>query len=164
MARLLAYRWLYLVAALVLLLDQASKIYIAYFSGLRLFDPTSAWVIIPGVFRIVYSVNDGAAWGMFSGLGWLLVGLALVALVGIYCFRHSLELKQTGQQVLFGLIIGGILGNTIDRLAYGHVIDFLDVDLQFYQWPTFNIADSAIVVGISCYLLASFRQPTQAAR
>ncbi|MDP0501172.1 MAG: signal peptidase II [Verrucomicrobiota bacterium JB022] len=157
MTRLLRYRWFWGVAGVILLLDQLTKIFIARFSGLPLHDPQGGWEIIPGFFRIVYSVNYGAAWGMMAGMGWLLILLAAVALIAIYAFRHALEMRQRGMQIIFGLIVGGILGNTIDRVAHGYVIDFLDFDLQFYQWPTFNVADCGIVVGICLYLLWSFR-------
>ncbi|KAF0095670.1 MAG: signal peptidase II [Puniceicoccaceae bacterium 5H] len=163
-ARLLAYRWFWLVSVLILGLDQLSKLYIAQVSGLPLNNPHDGWEVIPGFFHIVYTVNFGAAWGMLSGMGWLLIVLAIAALIGIFSFRRSLELHRPYLQIIFGLIVGGIIGNTIDRLAHGYVIDFLDFNLQFYQWPTFNFADCGIVVGICLYLLWSFKsQPTQRA-
>lgn len=145
----IAYRPLILLAVGAFALDQASKIWISKFSGLDLgnYPPFGGIEVVSGVFNIVYSVNPGAAWGMFADHGWLLLIVAIFALAAIYYFRNQLELKRLPYQVAFGLIIGGIAGNALDRLLYGHVIDFLDVDLQFYRWPTFNIADSCIVTG-----------------
>lgn len=154
------YRTFFALAAAVLILDQATKFWVSGPAGLPMgfYPPAGGIEVIPGVFNIVYVTNKGAAWGLLSGLGWGFIVLALAALVGIYCFRRSLELHRTVMQVFFGMITGGIVGNAIDRLRFGYVIDFLDVHLQFYRWPTFNLADSAIVVGTIGYLLWSFRQ------
>lgn len=162
--RLLAYRRFWAILALVLLLDQASKLWIVYGSGYTegLFPPLSGDVWIPGVLNLVFVTNAGAAWGLLQGQGLLLLGVAVVALVAIYAFRNSLELKRPYLQCLFGLICGGIAGNSVDRIVHGgHVIDFIDVDLQFYRWPTFNLADSAIVTGALLYLVYSWTHPQQ---
>jgi signal peptidase II len=153
------YRLFAKLGGAVLLLDQATKIYIHAFSGLirGLYPPFGGWEVIPNVFNIVYTTNRGAAWGILSGQSHWLIGLAVVALFGIAWFRHDLELHRRPVQIYFGLITGGILGNTIDRLWHGHVIDFLDVNLQVYRWPTFNIADCGIVIGTCGYVLWTFR-------
>lgn len=165
----LAYKRLFLIAAVVFALDQLSKAWI--FQNLALgsyFYPDSIRVI-EGFFYIVHIANEGAAWGLFSGYGGLLALFAVVALVAIYKLRHSLELKRPVMQVAFGLIIGGILGNLIDRLVHGHVIDFLDFHLPFSiphvleggRYPAFNIADCGIVVGVFTYIILSFFQPPE---
>ena len=115
----------------------------------------------PGVFNLVYSINYGAAWGMLEGYSWLLAILAVVILGLIAVFRKDLGLQFAANQWCFGLITGGITGNTIDRVCRGHVVDFLDVRLPGYQWPTFNVADSAIVVGTIWYIFLQFRSPEQ---
>ena len=74
----------------------------------------------------------------------------------IYRYRRCLALKQPFMQVSFGLLCGGIVGNLIDRIFHGHVIDFLDVHLPFYRWPAFNIADMGITLGLFLYLVTSF--------
>jgi signal peptidase II len=149
----------WLTTCSILLSDQISKWYIADQSGysLGLYPPFGGTEVISGFFNIVYSVNYGAAWGMLEGYSWLLIGLAVVVLGLIGVFRRDLGLDVPSGQWCFGLITGGIVGNTIDRVARGHVVDFLDVRLPGYQWPTFNIADSAIVVGTIWYIILQFK-------
>lgn len=155
MRRLLKYRLLLIITALVILADQASKLWIERCSGLELgvYPPFDGFVIIPDFLSIVYNVNAGAAWGMFSGFGKLLALFGLLALCAIYFMRRHLELHKLPMQLVFGLSVGGIIGNLLDRVRIGHVIDFIDVNLGFYRWPTFNIADSAMVVGVSIYVV-----------
>ncbi len=143
------HRWLWGLAATILVFDQASKLWIVhgsnYIRGAT--PPLSGTEVIPGFFNIIYTINEGAAWGLLSGYGWVFVIIAFIVLYGIYRFRAELELRRLPYQIAFGLIIGGIVGNVVDRIVRGHVVDFLDFDLQFYRWPTFNIADSTIVLG-----------------
>lgn len=157
----LAYPYLrfWCTVALVFLIDQASKLYIVEYSGFTrgLYPPFDGIEVLPGVFNLVYTVNYGAAWGMLQGFGWLLILLALLVLLLIAIFRRDLGLAHPPQQWAFGLICAGILGNTIDRLFRGHVVDFLDFHLPMYRWPTFNFADSAIVLGTLLYLYLQFR-------
>ena len=157
------YKLLLAISLVILLLDQSSKVIIVHFSGfeLGLYPPFGGKVIIPGVFNLAYAVNYGAAWGLLHGLSWLLVAFAFVVLFLMILFRRELALHQRLNQWCFGLISGGIIGNTIDRLLRGHVVDFLDVRLPGYQWPTFNIADSAIVVGTLIYIILQFRSRNQ---
>ena len=151
--------WFILTA--ILLADQLSKWIIVEYSGLTrgLYPPFGGVEIIPDFFNLVYSINYGAAWGILEGFAWLLILLALLVLVLIALFREHLGLAMRAQQWCFGLIAGGIIGNTIDRLFRGHVVDFLDFHLPFYRWPTFNIADSAIVLGTFWYVYLQFRSP-----
>lgn len=169
--RINAYRLLFVTSALVFLVDQLSKAWI--FNNLPLdsyFHPDSIQVI-EGFFYIVHIGNEGAAWGILSGYsGWLAV-IAVLALFGIYKIRHTLELDRTVMQVAFGLLIGGILGNLVDRLIHGHVIDFLDFHLPLSipwimptgRYPSFNIADCGIVVGVLIYVGVSFFSPGDSA-
>jgi signal peptidase II len=159
------YRLLYLSAIIVFLLDQLSKAWI--FKNLPLdsyFVPDSI-PVIQNFFYIVHIGNEGAAWGMLSGYGGLLALFAVVALFAIYKLRHSLELHRKSMQWAFGLLIGGILGNMVDRLIHGHVIDFLDFHFPFNipwvmptgRYPSFNIADCGIVIGTILYLYLSLK-------
>lgn len=156
-SRLLAYRRFWLYVVIFLFLDQASKQAI-WHSGFPLgqYPPEGGVELIPGFFSLVFTVNRGAAWGMFSGWSVPLIVLALTALYGIFHFRRQLELRRPLLQASFGLMVAGILGNLLDRVRYGYVIDFLDVHLGFYRWPTFNIADSCIFCGVAIYLGWSF--------
>lgn len=156
-----SYRLLFILAAVIFALDQATKLWVVHLSGFPhgLYPPFGGIEIIPGFFSLVYTTNPGAAWGILEGRSLLLLSIAVVALAAIYFFRDELELSRTPMQVAFGCIIGGIFGNSLDRIAYGHVVDFLDVHLGFYRWPTFNIADSGIVIGCGLYIYLSFRSP-----
>ncbi len=158
------YIHLFVTAAIVLLLDQLTKIWIVKnlaFSSYFYPQDSDVIEVIKGFFYIVHIGNEGAAWGMFSGHSEILALFTLVALAAIYKFRHSLELCRKPVQVAFGMLIGGAIGNLIDRILYGHVVDFLDFHLGFTipwilpnsRYPAFNIADSGIVVGVFIYLL-----------
>ena len=157
-----AYRLLLALAAVVLVLDQATKFWIAAHIA---FDPFHSHAIgsdrevISGFFYLIHIGNTGAAWSMFTGRSVLLAALAAGTLVAIYFWRHSLGLKQPVAQVCFGLLCGGIVGNLIDRLLHGHVIDFIDLHFGSYVYPTFNVADSGICVGVILYVLQSLRAP-----
>jgi len=155
MTRFLKYRILYCILALVLLTDQTSKVWVSSCSGLEhgMYPPQGGIEVIPDFFSIVYSTNTGAAWGMFSGFGILLGIFGVAAVAAIFFMRKHLELKRPSMQLVFGLISGGIIGNVVDRVRIGHVVDFLDFQLGFYRWPTFNVADSAMVIGVSIYIL-----------
>lgn len=104
---------------------------------------------------------------MLSGYSGWLAAFALVALAVIYYFRHTLELHRLAMQIAFGLLIGGILGNFVDRMLHGHVIDFLDFHFPFQipvvmptgRYPSFNIADCGIVIGTFIYVGVSFFFP-----
>ena len=117
-------------------------------------------VIIPGFFNIVHVGNTGAAWSMFSGQSTLLGILAIVTLVGIYYWRKQLGLRDSFAQTCFGLLCGGIAGNLVDRMLHGHVIDFIDLHFGSYVYPTFNVADAGICVGVAGYMIWSLRQPS----
>lgn len=159
--RVFSYRWLLILAAVVFVLDQATKAWIAAHIPFGAFFEPQAISVIPGFFRIVHVGNTGAAWGLFAGKSLWLALLALVTLTAIFIFRQHLELKRTVVQVCFGLLCGGIVGNLVDRLIHKHVIDFLLFHIGDYIWPAFNIADSAICIGIALYLWHSFKTPSE---
>ncbi len=120
---------------------------------------TRALTIFPGFFNLVHVGNTGAAWSMFSGRSTMLAVLALGTLVAIFIWRRHLGLHHAVPQICFGLLCGGTVGNLVDRLRYGHVTDFLDFHFGDYIFPTFNIADSAICIGVFSYILWSLKQP-----
>lgn len=156
------YLRFWICSTVILLLDQLSKWAIVKLSGFELgmYPPFGGVEVISGFFNLVYSVNYGAAWGMLEGYSWLLIALAVLVLGLIAVFHKDLGLRFPANQWCFGLITGGILGNTIDRVLRGHVVDFLDIRLPGYQWPTFNVADSAIVIGTIWYIYLQFRPQT----
>jgi signal peptidase II len=159
--RLHRYRWLWTLALIVLVLDQGTKLWINAILPFGTYDSPDAITVIDDFFYIVHVGNTGAAWSMFAGRSTLLALLALVTLGGIYAWRHALGLRQLPVQISFGLLCGGIVGNLLDRLVHGHVIDFLDFHFGSYVYPTFNVADAGICVGVGLYLIHSLRQPAQ---
>jgi signal peptidase II len=157
--RLLAYRVLLALALTVIALDQASKAWINARLPLGTYGPPGAIPVVRGFLYLVHVGNTGAAWSMLTGRSVLLALLAATTLLAIFVWRRALGLRDRVAQVCFGLLCGGIIGNLADRLLHGHVIDFLDFHFGSYAYPTFNLADAGICVGILLYLVHSLRQP-----
>jgi len=153
-SRVAISRWLGL-SGLVIVLDQISKMAISshfiYGESLR----------ITGFFNLVLTHNTGAAFNFLDDAGgwqrWMFTAIAIVASVWIVRL-----LRQHAQQTMFclalALVLGGALGNLVDRVAYGYVVDFLDFYWGTYHFPAFNVADSAISVGAALLLLDSFKK------
>lgn len=157
--RIINYRLLWTIGLVVLGLDQLTKMWIVAQLPLGSYGP-GRWIpVIDGFFHLVHVGNTGAAWSLFTGRSTILALLALVTLGAIYFWRRSLGLRQRWMQISFGLLCGGIVGNLIDRLAYGHVVDFLDFHFGSYIYPTFNIADSGICIGVGIYFVYSLKNP-----
>jgi signal peptidase II len=117
-----------------------------------------SFTVIPGFFEIVHSKNSGAAFGLFadSASEWraiLLIGFSLVALVVLATMLWRTSRLDRKTAIALSLIFGGALGNVFDRVRWGTVTDFLLFYIGQYQWPTFNAADSAIVIGSGLLLL-----------
>ena len=149
-----------LVALAVVLLDQASKEWVRAAFALHESVP-----VLPGVFNLTYIRNTGAAWGMFSGQNLTLSLLAFVMLVALVLFRRRILPPGRLHRVALGLLCGGIAGNLFDRLRLDYVTDFLDFHCRGSHFPAFNVADSAICVGVGIYLLGSlFAQAPRPAR
>ena len=146
-------KWLWL-SLLALVLDQVSKLFIV--SSMQLYQS----IPITSFFKLTYVRNTGAAFSFLSEAGgwqrWFFAGLALVISIVIAVWLVRLKKHETFLAVALSLVLGGAIGNLIDRLAYGYVIDFLDVYYQAWHWPAFNIADSAITLGVVLMLLESF--------
>jgi signal peptidase II len=147
-------RILYLgIAFVVILLDRWSKQAVA--QRIRLYSHIQ---IIPGFFRLTHTENTGAAFSLFadSTAPWktaLLVGFSAIALLVVAYLLWKNEPAQVSTGVGLSLIMGGAVGNLWDRVARGRVVDFLLVYVKQYQWPVFNLADSAIVVGAGLLIL-----------
>ena len=146
-------KWLGL-SLLAVILDQVSKLAVA--GSMQLFQSIP---ILP-YFKLTYVHNTGAAFSFLSEAGgwqrWFFAGLAVVISTVIAVWLAKLKSHETLLAVALSLVLGGAIGNLIDRLAYGYVIDFLDVYYQSWHWPAFNIADSAITLGVILMLLESF--------
>ncbi len=160
--RIVAYRLLLILAAGIFISDQITKIWVIEQLPLGSYGPGRSITIIPDFFYLVHVGNTGAAWSMLTGKSTLLAIIAIATLVGIYIWRRALALRDPMGQVAFGLLCGGIIGNLVDRLQHGHVVDFLDFHFGSYIYPTFNVADSAICIGVFFYIWHSFRsQPEE---
>lgn len=156
-------KYFFLIAALVIALDRYTKWLIAH--RVTMHDSIT---VIPGFFRIIHTENPGAAFGLFadSPSQWkvaLLIAFSVVALaiVSMLLWKNSHRFTSTG--VGLSLILGGAIGNLWDRIVSRHVVDFLLFYVKSYQWPAFNVADSAIVVG-ACLLVFEIlftKSPTQ---
>ncbi len=151
-----------LIAIIVILLDRWSKQAVA--QRIRLYSHIQ---IIPGFFRLTHTENTGAAFSLFadSAAPWkttLLVGFSVVALVVVAYLLWKNEPAQVATGVGLSLIMGGAVGNLWDRVARGRVVDFLLVYVKQYQWPVFNLADSAIVVGAGLLILEILFHKSQA--
>ena len=142
-----------LVALTTVLLDQLSKGWI-----LSTFTPGDIKPVIPGLFNLTLTFNPGAAFGLWTGLsdGWrqLLLSLTvLIALAVVLFFLRQPTHRGRLSQIALAAILGGAIGNIIDRLRLGSVVDFIDIYLGSWHWPAFNIADSAICVGVAILIL-----------
>jgi len=142
------------IALIVAALDQLSKVIVR--DSLVLGVPVE---VIEGFFNLTLVMNPGLAFGLLGGVPapwrWIVAVLSLIALVVLA--RVALRVLPTGGWqgiVAIGLIFGGALGNLVDRARFGAVVDFVDVHLYGYHWPAFNVADSAITVGVA---LLAFR-------
>ncbi|MFH0907961.1 MAG: signal peptidase II [bacterium] len=112
-------------------------------------------VVVDGFFSLTYVRNTGAAWGMFGGQNAWLSALSLAMLAIMVIFRRSFLSDTWKHRATLGLMIGGIVGNLLDRVRLGYVTDFLDIYIGSAHWPAFNIADSAICTGVGIYVLTS---------
>src|SRR5580693_9049357 len=153
-----ANRRIVLIALAVLALDQATKLLV-----LRWLGPTQERVVVDGFFRFVHWGNTGAAWSLFRDQNDLLAIVSIVALLGLFLWRRHFHIQSALGQISLGLIFGGIAGNLMDRLRYHQVIDFLRFYLnrrsgQEIGFPAFNVADSAICVGVGLLILLSWKQ------
>jgi signal peptidase II len=145
-----------LIALLVIALDQLTKQIV-----LRLLGYAQEKIMIEGFFKFVHWGNTGSAFSMFRGNNELLAGVAIVALLVLFLSRHQFDSRTLLSQVAFGMIFGGIVGNLIDRLWAGHVIDFIYFYLQQRSgteigFPAFNVADSAICTGVGLVFLITW--------
>ncbi len=153
-------RWLHFVIALgVFVLDQVTKTIVS--STIPLHDIVP---VIPGLFRLTHVRNRGAAFGIGADSASpmkleLLIALSVLSLAVVLTvlWRQNAATRRTSAAL--ALILGGAFGNLFDRLVHGSVVDFLNFYYQSYQWPSFNIADSAIVIGAGLLVIDMLRTP-----
>jgi len=147
------------LALAVIGLDQLTKLLVLKYLGFA-----EEKTVVAGFFKLVHWGNTGAAWSMFTGNNGLLAVIAIVALVVLFLSRHHFNHHTLGGQISLGLIFGGIVGNLIDRLlpSRRHVIDFLYFyvirrDGEVASFPAFNVADSAICIGVGLLFILSWQ-------
>jgi signal peptidase II len=150
-------QWVALIAVAVAALDQLTKWLVV-----RSLSEDESRVVIGGFFSLVNWANAGSAWSILKDCNLVLVVVSLLALLAMYLFRHTFQLQRLGSRIALGLITGGIVGNLIDRVRVHHVTDFLYFYIGQYKWPAFNVADSAICVGVGLYIIFSWRNDAAA--
>ena len=143
-----------LTGFIFLILDQFTKYWVV-----KEIPFASRQVVIPGFFNLTYVTNTGAAWGILSGRYWLLLAISgAVFFAALWFLRHLTDgWKERYYAVL--LILSGILGNCIDRVFRGAVVDFLQFYIGKYAWPSFNVADSCICIGVFIYIISTLIRP-----
>jgi signal peptidase II len=137
-----------LIAGIVLFLDQLSKFYIK--------KSLAGGQLIPvwgNFFRITYLENPGVAFGLFPGQRLFFILVTSLIIILVFTFYQKVERADLWLRISLSLILGGALGNLIDRLWIGKVVDFLDFGFGPHRWPAFNLADSAISVGVGMLLI-----------
>lgn len=150
-----ALRWLWCSLAVVVL-DQSTKL-----AAVELLDPASSVELIPTL-DLVLAYNTGAAFSILSTAGgwqrWLFIGLALAICAFILHWLRDLPRHARWFPLALSLVLGGAVGNVIDRVRIGAVVDFIDFHVGGWHWPAFNVADTAICIGAALLVLGMFRR------
>ena len=143
---------LFIITIITFLIDRISKILVM--NKLALYKEN---VLIKNLLNIKYVKNDGAAWSIMNGNTIILVLIAIVALGAISYYLFKSNLKKI-EEFLYAILIGGIIGNLIDRIIFKYVIDYIGVIIFGYYFPVFNFADICIVLSIIILLARSFKE------
>ena len=141
------YLWAGSIIAIVLVLDQLTKYLVE--KQVRMYEIIT---IIPGFFNLTHVRNRGAAFGILSGVPGVWRSLFFITVTFVAIAVIAALIRKTHERLLviaFALIAGGAVGNVIDRIRYGEVVDFIQWYVKSYYWPSFNVADSAISVGVA---------------
>lgn len=145
-------RLFWITAFIALMIDQVTKYWVV-----QSFQIGDTVPLVEGVFHFTFVTNTGAAFSLFSDSGGWLKWLSLIVSLGLMALALIGPVMNAWEQAGFGFILGGALGNGIDRFASGEVVDFLD--FRLINFPIFNMADVFINIGIICILITAFRQP-----
>ena len=151
------YRWIVYssgVAFFLLIIDQITKLLVEQRMVLGESIP-----VIKGFFSLTFVTNKGAAWGMFHGYGIVLFIIGVVVILATLTFLRKLCEGYRERYMAILTVLSGVVGNSIDRIWRGEVVDFLDCYIKNHHWPAFNIADCAICVGIGIYMLSVLLRP-----
>jgi signal peptidase II len=147
--------WLWL-SALVVALDQGTK-----WMAEAALDPYLPVPLVPSL-NLTLMYNEGAAFSFLAGAGgwqrWFFAGLATLVTIALGVWLHRLKATERMSAIGIALVMGGAVGNLIDRILTGRVVDFIDVYYADWHWPAFNLADSAITLGVALLLVATLRE------
>ena len=140
-----------IISLTIIVIDQLIKVLIS-----NTISYAKSVKVIPDFFYITNVHNEGAPWSIFSGKQFMLIIVAVLALVGIYLFLIKNKKLNMFEITCYSLLIGGIIGNLIDRVIFNYVIDYLEFIFGSYHYPVFNFADICIVVSIVALIISSF--------
>lgn len=159
------YTFASIIAVIMVVLDQITKIWVA-----SVMEVWTGKVVIPGFFNLVHVLNRGAAWGFLDSeaIDWQRPLFIVVTFIALGFIGYMLKTTDASDKWMIsglGLIAGGAIGNLIDRVRLGVVVDFPDFYMGDYHWPAFNVADIALTIGAGCIILSMFfnRHQTNAA-
>lgn len=141
-----------IVVIISLLLDIGSKFLVS-----RIFILNESKTIIDNFLNITYVRNTGAAWSILDNNTWIVTVISLLIIIGIIYYVYRNRVSKKILKIGYGLILGGAIGNFIDRIVYGYVIDFIDIDIFGWNYPIFNLADMFIVVGVILVMIDAWR-------
>jgi signal peptidase II len=150
--------WLLLISVVIIVADRVTKILVT-----RHIPFGDGVLVIPHFLRITHWLNEGAAFSLFAdsaspnAVRWGLIAFSAIAAIAVLIALIRLGSRITLTTIALALVLGGAIGNLHDRIAYGSVVDFIEVHIFGYHWPDFNVADSSIVVGACLLLLDSLR-------
>lgn len=145
--------WYYLIALFVIVLDQVTK-----WTVVRNMEIGESISIVDNFFYLTSHRNTGAAWGILAGQMWLFYIITLIVVAGIIYYMQTQAKGKPLFQVSLSFILGGAIGNFIDRLFRKEVVDFLDTYIFGYDFPIFNIADSALTIGVILLFIQIFKE------
>lgn len=142
---------------IVLLLDQLTKYWVQ-----KVFPLNTGKEVIPGFFNLVHVRNPGGAFSLFAGASQSLrqaifIGLTSLVVAFLFYSYGKVRKEDTWTRTAYALVAFGAIGNLVDRIRFGEVVDFLDVYVGTYHWPAFNVADSAVSVGAVMLLISILR-------
>lgn len=152
----------YILALLVVLVDHVTKWIVRW-----QMEGSQPIEIVPGFLRLRYVLNSGVAFGLledaqFAWKPYVFAGMAVVAVIVIVIYGARAPANRTLLQVALAITTGGIVGNFIDRVTRGLVVDFIEIHVRgYFYWPTFNVADSSITVGIALLLIDTVKNPAE---
>lgn len=143
-----------IISLISLLFDMGSKYLVS-----RMFTLYESKIIINNFLNITYVRNTGAAWSILDTNTWIVTVISLLIIIGIiyYVYRNRNKINKKIVKIGYGLVLGGSIGNFIDRIIYGYVVDFIDIDIFGWNYPIFNLADMFIVGGVILLMIDAWR-------